>query len=147
MEINIFDYVTEEDIRQEILSGIRYTAMNMSEKDFERVMTNAFYGTVSNIANEIFEERGFKEEMENKIKEIINGLSAYNVFRDKDGFNNYKSKSQILLDQIVEEQKEILKDRVTETFDVAYRGYKANQDIAQILSDHVYEIFSIKKTD
>ncbi len=40
----------------------------MSEKDFERVMTNAFYGTVSNIANEVFEERGVKEGMESKVK-------------------------------------------------------------------------------
>ena len=38
-----------------------------------------------------------------------------------------------------------MKDRVTETFDAAYRGYTANQDLAQILSDHVYEIFSIKR--
>lgn len=147
MEISIFDYVTEEEIREEILNGIRFIATNMSEKDFERVMTNAFYGTVSNIANEVFEERGVKEGMESKVKEIINGLSPYNVFRDEDGWRKHKSKAQILLDQIVEEQKGILKDRVTETFDAAYRGYKANQDLAQILSDHVYEIFSIKKTD
>lgn len=147
MEINIFDYVTEEEIKEEILSGIRFKATNMSEEDFKRVMTNAFYETVRNIANEIFEERGFKEEMESKIEEIIDGLSAYNVFVDTDRWNKHKSKAQILLDQIVEDQKDILKDKVTKTFDAAYRGYLANQDIAQILSDHVYNIFSIKKTD
>lgn len=147
MEINIFDYVTEEEIKEEILSGIRFKATNMSEEDFKRVMTNAFYETVRNIANEIFEERGFKEEMESKIEEIIDGLSAYNVFVDTDRWNKHKSKAQILLDQIVEDQKDILKDKVTKTFDTAYRGYVANQDIAQILSDHVYNIFSIKKTD
>lgn len=145
MEINIFDYVTEEEIKQEILSGIGYKARSMSEQDFKRVMSNAFYGTVSDIANEIFEERGFKKEMEDEIKRIIKGLSAFNVFVDDNEWRNKKSKAQILLDQIVEEQKEVLKDRVTSVFDKAYSEYKVDQDIAQILSDHIYDMFSLKK--
>lgn len=145
MEINIFDYVTEEEIRQEILCGIGQKARNMSEQDFKRVMSNAFYGTVSDIANKIFEERGFKKEMEDEIERIIKGLSAFNVFVDIDDWRGKKSKAQILLDQIVEEQKEVLKDRVTSVFDKAYSEYKVNQDIAQILSDHIYDMFSLKK--
>lgn len=145
MEINIFDYVTEDEIRQEILLGIGHKAINMSEQDFKRVMSNAFYGTVSDIANEIFEERGFKKEMEDEIKRIIKGLSAFDVFVDIDDWRSKKSKAQILLDQIVEEQKEVLKERVTSVFDKVYSEYKVEQDIAQILSDHIYDMFSLKK--
>lgn len=145
MEINIFDYVTEDEIRQEILLGIGHKARNMSEQDFKRVMSNAFYGTISDIVNEIFEERGFKKEMEDEIKRIIKGLSAFNVFVDIDDWRSKKSKAQILLDQIVEEQKEVLKERVTSVFDKAYSEYKVEQDIAQILSDHIYDMFSLKK--
>lgn len=145
MELDIFEYVSKEEIRESILEGVRDKAMNLPEKDFKRIMTNAFYGTVSDIANDVFEERGFKEEMESKIKEIIAGLSSFNVFVDDDRFNTHKSKAQLLLDAVVLDQKELLKNRVIETFDSAYQEHAVSQDIAQIMSDHVYEIFNIEK--
>ena len=144
MEIDIFGYVNKEEIRSEILLGIRYRAENMSEEDFKRVMSNAFYTTVSSIADEIVSEKGYEFDTRERIKEIIEDLSEWTVFRRPDAWEK-ANKNYLLLEKIVDEEKEKLRKRVIETFDSAFSEYEARQDIAQILSDHIYDIFSIEK--
>lgn len=141
MEINIFDYVTEEEIREEILSGIRRNAQNMTESDFTRIMTNSFYHSVRKLSEEVIEENGYEFDIKESIRKIIKELSSYTVF----DLDDSKNKNRILLEKIVSEEESLLREKVIATFDKAFSEYSASQDIAEILSNHVYEIFSIKK--
>lgn len=141
MEINIFDYVTDEQIREEILSSIRQKAMNMTEHDFTRIMTNSFYHSVRKLSEEVIEKNGYEFDIKESIRKIIQELSSYTVF----DLDDSKNKNRILLEKIVSEEESLLREKVIATFDKAFSEYSASQDIAEILSNHVYEIFSIKK--
>ena len=117
----------------------------MSEKDFERVMTNAFTEQLAILLTRFSRNVGLKKEWKARLKKLSMGYHLTMFFEMKMGGESIKVRLKFCLIKSWKTKKGILKDRVTETFDAAYRGYTANQDLAQILSDHVYEIFSIKR--
>lgn len=141
------DYVSEDDIKNEILTSFSKVVDRMSEKDMTRVITNGLYGSVRKVIDDCITEKEADLNLEEKIKEIANEITSFNVFVDEDRYSRRKSVAQELLDEAVVKNKDLLEIKVKETFDEAYKKYEASQDIAQIMADYVYELFSVKKED
>lgn len=142
MEINIMDYVSKEEIKDEILSAFSRKIINMDETDLARVFSNGVYGSVRKVIDDAIIEKGIDLNLDKKIKEVAGEITKFNVFVDADRYNAKKSVAQVMLDEAVIKNKELLEEKVKSTFDKAYSEHEASLDIAQIMSDHVYQMFS-----
>lgn len=145
MNINIENYVSDEEIKEAVLSAVKEKVCSMSEKDIERVYTNACYKAVIKYSDEIIKEKGLEFSIEEQVKEIISGLSSYSVFYRGDGFNG-SNRAYDLTQQIVEEEKHLLREVIKNKLNEAYSNHEASNDLARLMSDAVYDIFNIKKS-
>lgn len=146
MNINIENYVSDEEIKEAVLSAVKEKVYSMDEDNIKRIYTNACYKAVADYSNEIIEEKGLDFSIENKVKELIDNLESFTVFyRDNYG-SGRSSKAYELTQKIVEEEKEALREVIKSKLNKAYSNHMANNDLAQMMSDAVFEIFSIKKS-
>ena len=144
MEINIMDYVSESEIKESILSAVKEKVYNMKSEDIQRIYTNACYTAVTQYSNEIIKEKGLDFSIEEKVKEIIRNLSAFTVFYHGT-YGDKNSEAFNLTQQIVKEEKEALREVIKENLHKAYSAHEASTDLAQLMADSVFDIFSIKK--
>lgn len=124
--VNIDEYFTEDELKaiyeDEIRAKFREEIQNRKNDhaDFkERVLINSSYHMVWDDIEEIM---GIKKDevvkiIEDKVIEIINGLSTYSVFREKDSIcERTDSLATTYLKQSVENNKELIDKRVKDLF-------------------------------
>lgn len=149
--INIDDYLTNEEIKEiigeEIKENIRINIRD--NKSITTFLNNLSYKYVWEIIEDEVEKKldGIaKEVITEKVVEIIKKLSSYDVFRSGDYFNK-KSIAQKILDDAVEENKEILQKKVKEILEKEYLGIQAREEMAEIVSNAIYELLSVKRVE
>ena len=123
MEINIMDYLSEKEIGECIKEELKKQISNYINK----VGVDTFISNISyiNVFKKIDEEiPDFEIQIKEKVKNIIENLSNYCVFRDETVYER-ESVGQKLLNNAVEENKNILNEKVIEI----YKGL-SKQDIA-----------------
>ena len=123
MEINIMDYLSEKEIGECIKEELKKQISNYINK----VGVDTFISNISyiNVFKKIHEEiPDFEIQIKEKVKNIIENLSNYCVFRDETVYER-ESVGQKLLNNAVEENKNILNEKVIEI----YKGL-SKQDIA-----------------
>ncbi|MBC2143690.1 hypothetical protein HCA83_00480 [Listeria innocua] len=144
MEINLMDYVSEADIKQTILEAVRSKVYNMQEKDIERIYTNACYSAVTKLTDEIIEEKGLEFSIENKVRELIENLSTFNVFYHDSTHHFKNSEAFNLTQRIVKEEKDLLRKTVKQHIANAYSEAEASADIADLMSEYVRDLFTVE---
>jgi uncharacterized membrane protein YheB (UPF0754 family) len=136
LEINIKDYLSEEEIKEVCKDTIRNCIKEKlnKEEDIQRFLTNSSYHFVWSAVEELCPEN-MKELITNKIPEIIKGLSTYHVFRKKDVWDKDESKGWILLQKALSETEPLIKERVCELInEIGLR------DIQEILNEKIENI-------
>jgi hypothetical protein len=106
VEIDIFNYVNDAEIKEAILDGIK----NYASSNAERVIANAGHHLATDIVNE---KLGVNAEVDIalKAKEVISKLSSYTLF-DVGGYGRPPSDARKLLDHCVRENKDDLSQAV-----------------------------------
>ena len=113
MEINIKDYMSDEEIKtiieDEIVKETRRTLC--SEKEITRILTNiSYYELWRRIEEEV---PNCKEIIKEKTKEQMLDISKFDIFQKRDDFLEYKdSLAQQFLNESVKENKNIIDDKV-----------------------------------
>lgn len=113
IEINIMDYVSEDEIKNTILESIASYARQRSEAWYTRVLTNVAYREIFDEIDKELENTTSKEIIKSKIKEIISEDNMYGVFRDKHTFG-YNSIGQEILEECIKENRDLINKRVVE---------------------------------
>ena len=135
--------MSDEEIKEAILSAVKEKVYNMTERDIERIYSNTCYKAVTEYSNEIIKEKGIEFSVESKVKEIIDNLSSFTVFYRGDSYNR-NSDAYELTQRIVLEEQNMLREVIKNKLNDAYLKHDAENDIAQIMSEAVFEMFSIK---
>lgn len=144
--IDIMDYVSSEEIKEAVLEAVQQKVACLGEQDIARIYTNSVYNAITQYTEELIAEKGMEFSVEEKVKEIISNLSAYTVFNN-DVYERPNANMQ-LLNSIVTEEKGNIRKRVKEAIESAYNIKNAEDDIAQIMSDCVYDLFTpMNKTE
>lgn len=136
VKINIEDYLSEEDIKEECRDYLRYSIEHYlsNESDFERIMSNISYRIVHKAVDECFNQ-DLSNILTGKVIDVINGLSGYNIFRRKDNIvDRDDTVGQKILDAAVKNNKDLIDLKVKETiknFDYDY--------IASNIQDYIYD--------
>lgn len=142
MEINIMDYVSEDEIKRTILASVENKVREMKESDLERIYTNACYHAVTEASDRLIQEKGLEFSLESKVKKVIEDLSSFTVFYQGNYPGGRNSKAYNLMQSIVEEEKDLLRSKVKELISKAYKERAADLDVAELMSEYVHELFS-----
>lgn len=115
IEINIKDYLSEEEIKETCKETVRNCIREKlnREGDIQRFLTNSSYHFVWTAVEEL-SSGNMKEIIIKKIPEIINNLSSYSVFRSKNSWDEDESKGWTLLQKALSEAEPLIKERVCE---------------------------------
>ena len=144
MEINIKDYMSDEEIKaiieDEIVRETRRTLCN--EKEITRILTNiSYYELWKKIEEEV---PNCQEIIKEKTKEKILEISKFDIFKKRDDFLEYKdSLAQQFLNESVKENKNIIDDKVKKIMnelsltDIKY-------DIQSIIEQYIEDLFKSK---
>lgn len=140
IDINPLDYCTAEEIREAILDGCKAGAANClisrffknPDEELNRLVGNA---AITGIREQI--DRQFNTDFEKLIQEkVMNVLTgddwckSYWIFREKDHFNS-ESPAQKVVNETIETNKEIIRDKVKQTIE----NYNYEKKIAEEVSD------------
>lgn len=114
LTINISDYLTQECIENEIRTALRAKITAAVQKDdLARIISNTYYNLVFNMVDEAFED-DLRQMIIVGVKNIIENLSTYCVFREKSLWREPPSLGQTILDQAVQDNAELIEQRVKE---------------------------------
>lgn len=145
MNINIEDYLSDDEIKQIVKEEFRNKIQeNLRRNGVTTWIANLGYQNVFEIINTEIPE--YESLVKEKTKEVIEGLTSYSVFRKKDLVDNEDSLGQKYLEQAVENNKEIINEKIIDIFnelgkrDIAY-------EIENIISEKLENIFSKKKEE
>lgn len=121
--VNIEDYVSNADIAEMVRDAVRYQIQKKAEHivsyyGYDALINNVAYETV----RQMLDEQGFDidEMLTENVKEVIDDLSAFTVFYDGAKYDSYgskykyKSHGRIVLDEIIDELRPEIKDKVHE---------------------------------
>lgn len=110
MEINIKDYLSEEEIKDIIIKELRTKTKN----DIERILTNMEYSLATGIANEMLNEQD-KLTIRDKVEKAIDNIATYTVVYS----DCYRESSLAykLMEQSVVKNKDKIESRVIDLID------------------------------
>jgi len=111
MEIDINQYLSEEDKKNIAEEEYRSAIRQLVQVDKERILSNCAYTVVQKLVDEAFNE-DLNTILVNKVKDIIDDLSPYSVFKRKDAWDRDESKGQKYLDNAVEANKVLIEQKV-----------------------------------
>lgn len=141
MEINIEDYLTDDEVKEIIASEVREQtrhAFNSKRLDPNTLLQNAGHYAVFSAIDEHIGENGYaKKQVERETRRVINELSAYSVFGDRGNYPHYRtSVAQKHVDEATEKHRDIIDKRVIEGLeDISARldGAKINEFITEVV--------------
>ena len=110
IEIDLNDYLDEQEIKQ---LAITYVKRNFDQKDFlERVLSNSSYRVVWDAVDAVFDLKA-EELLREKVKNIIEGLSEFHVFKQASAWSRGNSAYDLMI-RAVENNSDLLEDKVKE---------------------------------
>lgn len=141
VEININDYLSEEDkieiAKEEFRNAIRSAVV----VDKERILSNCAYGVVQKLVDEHFNE-DINTILTAKVVDIIKDMSAYNVFKAKDAWGKDESKGWTYLQAAIDNNKSLIDTRVKEIVEDFLTTEGREVMIEEIAQDAVYRVIT-----
>ena len=115
IDINIDDYLTEED-RKRIAEEMYRNALSAKIRDDkERIISNAAYETVSKMCDELIPD--FKELLVQNVKKVITQLSARTVFEAPDHWGSKGNTAWRMLSELTVAKRKRLDNKITKIID------------------------------
>lgn len=109
MEINIFDYITKEQIVDECVSVLRQAVT----RDAERILSNMAYQVMFDAVDQALDGE-MKNIIKRKTLRVIKNISAHTVFRKANVWEKPESLANTFMKEALEENKQVIFDRVAE---------------------------------
>lgn len=125
--INFDDYISDEEKRDIIRSVFENYARKQIIEQHERIFSNAAYEICFKLVQDAF-DGNVEEIIVENTKKVISELSSHTVFRRKDAWEKEQSKGFELLNQVIEEQKPALQNRVRDLID-EIQGYELKEQV------------------
>ena len=147
MEINIKDYLTNDEIRNIVITETQLAVQRyFTEDNIEILLSNLSYEIVANMVDEQLrkENINYEDYITKNVLKVIDGLTAFTVFRKKDGYScNDDSVGRQLLDKACIDNKDIINNKVAEIMNhIDLNDIK--EEIAEIVSEKVYDVLNGK---
>lgn len=140
MNINIKDYISEEEIKDiigdEIRRSVRYHMNN--EAELSRIITNISYKELWKQIE--LEVPNCETLLKQKTIEKIRNISDYDIFRRKDAYGAEDSLATKLIDECVKENKNIINDKVKNIFNELSNS-DLRYKIQGILEEYIEKLF------
>ena len=111
MEINIQDYVTEDDMRRIAEEEFRAMCRRSTTENFERILSNAAYAMVHKEVDEVF-DAGMAKTVKTKAIKIIQDFNAYSVFRAPDAWDRQASKGWTHMQAAIDGAKPLIDEKI-----------------------------------
>lgn len=139
MELKIEDYLSEEEIKEIAKEEVtRQVRQAIRKDDLDRIISNSAYNFIWKAVDEQIDENLIDIIKEKTIK-IINELSSYCIFRQRDAWQNEDSKAYTYVQQAIEDNKEVIFNRVKESM------MNINTEvIMDRLNDLIYQVIEDK---
>ena len=137
IEINVEDYLSPDDIKQCARLAIidQVKSIYNRESDIQRLLSNLSYQELFDQIEEVMGEGDIKPILVGKIREIIDGFSSYNVFREADGWGGKQSIGSRILHEEVEASRPRIRARIDQIID----EYPFNELDRDAIGEEVYE--------
>ena len=110
-ELDIDQYLTEEDKRQICREKFADVARMKCKDDFERIITNSAYSIVRDEVDKVFDGK-MQEFLIQRVEKVVKELSAFTVFNKPDAWDKTSSKGYDLLQQAVQDVQPLIVGRV-----------------------------------
>lgn len=121
--VDFEDYVSESDIAEMVRDAVEYQIREKARHvvdyyGYDTLINNVAYETVRQMLDE--QNLNIDEMLTESVKKVINKLSEYTVFYDGAEYNSYgaqskyKSHGRIVMDEIIDELRPEIKDKVHE---------------------------------
>lgn len=140
IEINLNDYISEEDRRQVARDVFKAECARHAQADFERILSNSAYFMVGDLVNQHFDGSMIEVLKANAIR-VINNLSSVTVFSPPSAWDRAASKGFTFMQEALEELKPAIHKRVHEVI----AGYNS-EDLREIIERQVGEAIIAKLT-
>lgn len=140
IEINIDDYVSEEEKKQLCIDYIKETLRGDGNSHHkERVLSNMAYEASYKLLDDSLTKEDMKT-IRTKTKRLIQDKNAYGIFRQKDAWGSEDSAAWLEVKKAVETHKHLIAGLVKQT--ILERDYKRDlDDCGDYLIESVMEIF------
>ena len=139
MEIDISQYLSEEDKKSIAIEEYCNAIRQLVQVDKERILSNCAYTVVQKLVDDAFNE-DLNTILVDKIKDIINNLSPYSVFKRKDAWDKDESKGYKYLESAVEDNKQLIESKVQEIIaelDVSSFHYKLEELMYNVVENRL----------
>ena len=144
MEINITEYLSEEEIREICKEEIRLKIRkSFEDKDLERLIGNSAYTKAYDLIDEHITVE-HKKEIVKKTNEIINDIGSYEIFRYDYFTKKPESTASRIVDDAVNANKELIKEKVNSVIEAKLSTGNVYDELIERIQDGMYNGFSIK---
>lgn len=113
VEIDIDDYLSEDEKRSIARDAFRLACAAHTKKDFERILSNAGYALVEKEVDAVF-DGGMAETVKTTAINVIGNLTAHTVFKRPSAWDTESSKAYVHLQRAMDEAFPAIKERVSE---------------------------------
>lgn len=148
MEINIKDYMTNDEIRNIVIAETQLAVQRyFTEYNMEIILSNLSYEIVTNMVNEQLKKENvnYEDYITKNVLEVIDGLTTFTVFRKKDGYScNEDSVGRQLLDKACIDNEDIINNKVIEIINKVDLDDIRNE-VAEIIAEKAIEMLRNKE--
>lgn len=146
MEIDVRDYLSEEEIKQICIEEIRHKVnRQFQEKDLERIVSNSAYYKVFGIVDD-FLPGDYAEKLVRNVEEIIDNSTDFALFRWHYDTKKPESVGAKIIDEAVRDNKQKIIDALNDYLDKQLNEKKSElyEQFLEMIQDRMWDGFSIK---
>lgn len=139
MDINIKDYLEEDELREIVHSEARNLVGSYLREDggIERVISNSAYHVVWDAVDEVFDRKAH-DVLKEKVVQLIRKMSSYNIFEKPTAWSGESNSAYKMLERIVLSKKEMMVnkvDNIIEGLDEQYLKDLFEENFTEIILD------------
>lgn len=114
INIDVYDIASQKEVKEAVLGAIKELVVRQfggKEENLNRLLVNLSYSFVWEMVDRQFSGT-LEEQLKAKIGDIVDGLSAFSVFRRKDAWDKQDSVAYIALQEEMANARPLIKARV-----------------------------------
>ena len=136
MEIDIMKYITDEQIGEIVADEVRNKVRDTFSESFSTMISNAAYKIVWEMVNEQFNDK-LENMLKDKVVEIINNMSFFNVFQWKSHYSDKNSLGADIVDETINGMRSEIAEKIHKEFDDFKFTKKIKNEIAGIMCENL----------
>lgn len=146
MEIDVRDYLSEEEIKQICIEEIRHKVnRQFQEKDLERIISNSAYYKVFGIVDDLL-PGDYAERIVKNVEEIIDNSTDFALFRWHYDTKKPESVGAKIIDEAVRDNKQKIVDALNDYLDTQLNEKKTElyENFIEMIQDRMWDGFSLR---